>query len=65
MYGKGIYLAENASKSDEYAGDRPTERPPGNLPTLVRDAYLLVCHGRAAYCADSVRINFGSQRRKR
>eukprot|EP00930_Biecheleria_cincta_P071125 TRINITY_DN58662_c0_g1_i2.p1 TRINITY_DN58662_c0_g1~~TRINITY_DN58662_c0_g1_i2.p1 ORF type:complete len:659 (-),score=111.42 TRINITY_DN58662_c0_g1_i2:229-2205(-) len=56
LYGKGIYLAENVTKSDEYGegprgpagehmeqgyeGPRP---PPGPPPTLVRDSYILIC----------------------
>mmetsp|Transcript_45900 Transcript_45900/g.106716 ORF Transcript_45900/g.106716 Transcript_45900/m.106716 type:complete len:482 (+) Transcript_45900:28-1473(+) len=58
LYGKGIYLAENASKSDEYgegAGDFAQEAeevaigqenarpPPGKAPPLVRTSYILLC----------------------
>lgn len=56
LYGKGIYLAENASKSDEYGegpkgpANKEMERgfeaprpPPGPPPPLVRESYILVC----------------------
>lgn len=57
LYGKGIYLAENVTKSDEYgegprgpAGEQMEQgyegpRPPTGQPppTLVRESYILVC----------------------
>jgi len=56
LYGKGIYLAENVSKSDEYgegpkgpAGEEQMEagyeadRPKGPPPPLVRESFMLVC----------------------
>jgi len=57
LYGKGIYLAENATKSDEYgegpkgpAGEEQMEAgyeaprpPPGPPPELVRESYILLC----------------------
>jgi len=56
LYGKGIYLAENATKSDEYgegpkrpAGEEMEQgyeapRPPkGPPPPLVRESYILLC----------------------
>lgn len=61
LYGKGIYLAENVSKSDEYGeGPRgPKEEqgnwrpPPSPPPALVRHSVLLVCRsllGKVLYC---------------
>lgn len=64
LYGRGIYLAENATKADEYgegasgaaAEERPrgqeAVRPPGPPPPLVRESYLLLCRtllGRVHY----------------
>ena len=52
LYGKGIYLAEHVTKSDEYAGERPKPRPQGKLPQLVHEAHMLVCRttlGHAYY----------------
>eukprot|EP00746_Dinoflagellata_sp_MGD_P051848 gnl/MRDRNA2_/MRDRNA2_23046_c0_seq1.p1 gnl/MRDRNA2_/MRDRNA2_23046_c0~~gnl/MRDRNA2_/MRDRNA2_23046_c0_seq1.p1 ORF type:complete len:279 (+),score=59.65 gnl/MRDRNA2_/MRDRNA2_23046_c0_seq1:84-839(+) len=64
LYGRGIYLAENATKSDEYGegpkgpacseegeanGGRP---PPGPPPELIRTSYILICRsalGRINY----------------
>merc|ERR1719296_174521 len=56
LYGKGIYLAENASKSDEYgegpkgpageqekAGFEAPRPPPGPPPEIVRESYILLC----------------------
>lgn len=56
LYGKGIYLAENVTKSDEYgegprgpsgeqeeAGYEGPRPPPGPPPPLIRDSYILVC----------------------
>jgi len=56
LYGKGIYLAENVSKSDEYgegpkgpAGEEQMEagfeapKPKGPPPPLVRESFMLVC----------------------
>eukprot|EP00933_Yihiella_yeosuensis_P081667 TRINITY_DN9532_c2_g1_i1.p1 TRINITY_DN9532_c2_g1~~TRINITY_DN9532_c2_g1_i1.p1 ORF type:complete len:480 (-),score=85.87 TRINITY_DN9532_c2_g1_i1:163-1494(-) len=56
LYGNGIYLAENVTKSDEYgegpkgpAGEEAEQGfeaprpPPGPPPPLVRDSYILVC----------------------
>ncbi|CAJ1351214.1 unnamed protein product [Effrenium voratum] len=58
LYGKGIYLAENATKSDEYGegpkgpastgeeaemGFEAPKPPPGPPPPLVRESYILVC----------------------
>mmetsp|Transcript_13814 Transcript_13814/g.30447 ORF Transcript_13814/g.30447 Transcript_13814/m.30447 type:complete len:706 (+) Transcript_13814:86-2203(+) len=59
LYGKGIYLAENATKSDEYGegprgpaskeGEDPERGfeaprpPPGPPPELVRESYILLC----------------------
>jgi len=68
LYGKGIYLAENSSKSDEY-GEGPrgpageeAERgfeaprpPPGPPPPLVHESYILLCRsvlGRVLYTDD-------------
>eukprot|EP00928_Gymnodinium_smaydae_P020239 TRINITY_DN17824_c0_g1_i1.p1 TRINITY_DN17824_c0_g1~~TRINITY_DN17824_c0_g1_i1.p1 ORF type:complete len:597 (-),score=72.22 TRINITY_DN17824_c0_g1_i1:314-2104(-) len=65
LYGKGIYLAENVTKSDEYgegpkgpageqmeAGYEAPRPPPGPPPALVRESYILVCRsamGRVYY----------------
>eukprot|EP00929_Paragymnodinium_shiwhaense_P098625 TRINITY_DN60100_c0_g1_i1.p1 TRINITY_DN60100_c0_g1~~TRINITY_DN60100_c0_g1_i1.p1 ORF type:complete len:627 (-),score=139.37 TRINITY_DN60100_c0_g1_i1:172-2052(-) len=65
LYGKGIYLAENVTKSDEYGegpdGPASEERegtdeldrpPPGPPPSLIRESYILVCRsslGRMKY----------------
>eukprot|EP00440_Ansanella_granifera_P018715 gb/GFBE01020333.1/.p1 GENE.gb/GFBE01020333.1/~~gb/GFBE01020333.1/.p1 ORF type:complete len:570 (+),score=160.36 gb/GFBE01020333.1/:1-1710(+) len=58
LYGKGIYLAENATKSDEYGegpkgpagtgeeaemGYEAPRPPPGPPPPLVRESYILIC----------------------
>mmetsp|Transcript_14336 Transcript_14336/g.32601 ORF Transcript_14336/g.32601 Transcript_14336/m.32601 type:complete len:552 (-) Transcript_14336:223-1878(-) len=56
LYGKGVYLAENASKSDEYGegpkgpageeaemGFEAPRPPPGPPPPLVRESYILLC----------------------
>lgn len=56
LYGKGIYLAENCTKSDEYgegpkgpAGEQEAEggfeapRPSGPPPPLVRESFILLC----------------------
>lgn len=57
LYGKGIYLAENCTKSDEYgegpkgpAGDEAERgyeppRPPAGapIPPLVRESYIIIC----------------------
>mmetsp|Transcript_145554 Transcript_145554/g.256627 ORF Transcript_145554/g.256627 Transcript_145554/m.256627 type:complete len:470 (+) Transcript_145554:98-1507(+) len=55
LYGKGVYLAEHVSKSDEY-GEQPVDsngedcqagyevqRPRGKLPPVARESYMLVC----------------------
>lgn len=50
LYGRGVYLAEHVSKSDEY-GEAPLDnakgyeakRPRGELPRLARESYILVC----------------------
>jgi len=68
LYGKGIYLAENATKSDEYGeGTKgPTgeeavlgfeePRPPrGPPPALVRESHILLCRsilGKVNYTDD-------------
>merc|ERR1719330_1043330 len=65
LYGRGIYLAENATKSDEYgegpkgpageqekAGYEAPRPPPGPPPELVRESYILLCRsvmGRVRY----------------
>jgi len=65
LYGKGIYLAENSSKSDEYGegpkgpageeaemGFEAPRPPPGPPPPLVRESYILLCRsilGRVHY----------------
>merc|ERR1712187_596032 len=56
LYGKGIYLAENASKADEYGegpkgpageeleqGAEAPRPPPANTVELIRESYILVC----------------------
>jgi len=58
LYGKGIYLAENATKSDEYGegprgpaskegeeAEKGYEAPkvPGPPPPLVRESFILLC----------------------
>jgi len=62
LYGKGIYLAENVSKSDEYGegprGPKEEEQvvrpPPGAVVApVVRQSVLLVCRsllGKVLYC---------------
>eukprot|EP00434_Breviolum_minutum_P012236 symbB.v1.2.010788.t1/scaffold707.1/size170859/9 len=61
LYGKGIYLAENVSKSDEYGegprGPKEEEQlrpPPGSaVAPVVRQSVLLVCRsllGKVLYC---------------
>lgn len=68
LYGKGIYLAENATKSDEYgegprgpAGEQEEQGyeaprpPPGPPPPLVRESYILLCRstlGKVYYTDD-------------
>jgi hypothetical protein len=69
LYGRGIYLAENASKSDEYGegpkgpageqmemgfeGPRP---PPGPPPPLVRKSFILLCRSLLG------RVNYNDER---
>jgi len=69
LYGRGIYLAENATKSDEYGegpkgpageekemgfeGPRP---PPGPPPPLVRESYILLCRSLLG------RVNYNDER---
>lgn len=67
LYGKGIYLAENVTKSDEYgegpkgpAGEQEAmgfevKTPPGPPPELVRNSYILLCRstlGEVFYTAE-------------
>lgn len=65
LYGRGIYLAENASKADEYGegpkgpansepemGFEAPRPPPGPPPPLVRESYILLNRstlGRVSY----------------
>jgi hypothetical protein len=65
LYGKGIYLAENATKSDEYGegpkgpagfpcemGYEAPRPPPGKPLEIVYESYILVCRsmlGRVRY----------------
>jgi len=71
LYGQGIYLAENASKSDEYgegpkgpAGEEQMEAgfeaprpPPGPPPPLFRESYIVVCRSLLG------RINYNDEQR--
>eukprot|EP00927_Polykrikos_kofoidii_P027340 TRINITY_DN2408_c0_g3_i1.p1 TRINITY_DN2408_c0_g3~~TRINITY_DN2408_c0_g3_i1.p1 ORF type:complete len:554 (+),score=100.92 TRINITY_DN2408_c0_g3_i1:86-1747(+) len=70
LYGKGIYLAEHASKSDEYGegpkgpageememGYEAPRPPPGPPPPLVRESYMLVCRSLLG------RVNYNDEQR--
>lgn len=72
LYGKGIYLAENATKSDEYGegpkgpastgeeaemGFEAPRPPPGPPPPLVRESYILVCRSTLG------RVNYNDEQR--
>ncbi|CAK9042438.1 unnamed protein product [Durusdinium trenchii] len=72
LYGKGIYLAENATKSDEYGegpkgpastgeeaemGFEAPRPPPGPPPPLVRESYILVCRSALG------RVNYNDEQR--
>merc|ERR1719277_2951555 len=66
LYGKGIYLAENATKSDEYgegpkgpAGEQMEAgyEAPGPPPELVRDSYILLC------CSTLGKVNYTDEAR--
>jgi len=72
LYGKGIYLAENATKSDEYGegpkgpastgeeaemGYEAPRPPPGPPPPLVRTSYILVCRSALG------RVNYNDEQR--
>lgn len=72
LYGKGIYLAENATKSDEYGegpkgpagggeeaemGYEAPKPPPGPPPPLVRESYILVCRSTLG------RVNYNDEQR--
>eukprot|EP00931_Biecheleriopsis_adriatica_P072668 TRINITY_DN47095_c0_g1_i1.p1 TRINITY_DN47095_c0_g1~~TRINITY_DN47095_c0_g1_i1.p1 ORF type:complete len:699 (-),score=112.45 TRINITY_DN47095_c0_g1_i1:138-2126(-) len=70
LYGKGIYLAENATKSDEYgegprgpAGEQMEQGyeaprpPPGPPPSLVRESYILVCRSTLG------KVNYNDEQR--
>mmetsp|Transcript_54826 Transcript_54826/g.152974 ORF Transcript_54826/g.152974 Transcript_54826/m.152974 type:complete len:571 (-) Transcript_54826:119-1831(-) len=70
LYGKGIYLAENVSKSDEYGegpkgavgeevemGYEAPRPPPGPPPPLIRESYLLICRSVLG------RVNYSDEKR--
>lgn len=72
LYGKGIYLAENCSKADEYgegpkgpagsneeqeAGYEAPRPPPGPPPELVRESYILICRATLG------RVNYTLERK--
>lgn len=70
LYGRGIYLAENVTKSDEY-GEGPKGPsggeeemgfevpipPPGPPPPLIRTSYILVCRSLLG------RVNYNDEQR--
>jgi len=70
LYGKGIYLAEHCTKSDEYGegpkgpageqeemGYEAPRPPPGPPPPLVRESYIMLCRSTLG------RVNYNDEQR--